>query len=124
MKKYLVSAMATGLIMAGVATGVARAEGETPPPPDRTVQWCSPGFWKNNPNAWPVEVKPWYGYWGNPAWSFEFVFANPKITARVGAYEGAADILSKLHPLVDWRPGDPRVGNSCPLAADASFKNK
>jgi hypothetical protein len=88
-------------------------------PPEYTGQWCSPGFWKNNPMAWPAPYTA-DSLYGDTGLTFGYILANPKFTAKTGAYEGVADILSTAHAGVDFL-GD-RVADSCPLAADASLK--
>lgn len=92
-------------------------------------QWCSPGFWRNNLDAWNAT-----GYAGNELYSDEFDDAPPRTALGIsqnapqdptllqvvqnpqwyggGATENVADLLSLNHPDVNF------VGtraDNCPL---------
>ena len=109
----------------------------TPPtttPPTTTPpggNWCSPGFWKNNPLAVAetgVDMSQSYnalfdpdvngtnkGGVANP--TLQQVLTSPQIYGGEAA-NNVADLLSAAHPDVDFT-GE-RVEDSCPLSADAS----
>lgn len=107
----------------------------TPPTTTTTTpaegNWCSPGFWKNNPLAVAetgVNMSQSYnalfdpnvdgtkkGGVANP--TLQQVLDNPQIYGGE-AFNNVGDLLSEAHPGVNFT-GE-RVEDSCPLSADAS----
>jgi hypothetical protein len=97
--------------------------------PQQSV-WCSPGFWKNNPNAVAatgVDMSQKYLPLGGPALNSKPGFTTDPTLDEVlhtpNVYGGeagnyVADLLSTAHPLVNFT--GTRVEDSCPLSADAS----
>jgi hypothetical protein len=105
-------------------------QGETP-----DGEWCSPGFWRNNPLrvaqtgvdmsatfssvfGWTPDRSPQgirSGAPTNP--TLQQVLNNPNWYGG-GAFNMVGDHLSENHPDVDYQ-GE-RVEGSCPLSADAS----
>lgn len=101
----------------------------TEPPGDGN--WCSPGFWKNNPGAVAetgVNMAQFYnalfdpdvngtkkGGVANP--TLQQVLDNPQIYGGE-AFNNVGDLLSAAHPDVNFT-GE-RVEDSCPLDADES----
>lgn len=105
-----------------------------------SAEWCSPGFWKNNPlrvAQTDVEMTALYleviggdlslspkavrdGASPNP--SLQEVLDNPNWYGGEAA-NNVADLLSDAHDDVDYSLGDERVEDSCPLSADASGWN-
>ena len=94
----------------------------TSPPPTPGGNWCSPGFWRNNPGAVAetgVDMTQSYNALFNPDLAgnptLQQVLDNPQ-TYGGAAFNNVADLLSAAHPGVDFQ-GD-RVEDSCPLSAD------
>jgi hypothetical protein len=92
--------------------------------------WCSPGFWRNSPIAAAAAAAaggfslddPYGDFFdpidGDPTlWE---VLASPEIYGG-GPFNDVGDLLSHWHPDVDFT-GE-RVGDSCPLSADASMRD-
>jgi hypothetical protein len=87
-------------------------------------EWCSPGFWRNQPGQWPE------GYHGTFYNDYTYAYppatiaSNPtldEVLASPSTYGGAAfnnvaDLLSDAAGL-DFDMGDDRI-HSCPLSAD------
>jgi hypothetical protein len=91
--------------------------------------WCSPGFWRNNPIAAAAAAAaggfslddPYADFYdaidGDPTlWQ---VLMSPQ-TYGGGPFNDVGDLLSLSHPDVNFT-GE-RVGDSCPLSADASIR--
>lgn len=103
----------------------------TPPTEEPPGNWCSPGFWKNNPLAVAetgVDMSQFYndgfdpdvngtkkGGVANP--TLQQVLDSPRFYGGE-AFNNVGDLLSNAHPDVNFT-GD-RVEDSCPLSADAS----
>jgi hypothetical protein len=104
-------------------------------------EWCSPGFWRNNPLAFQeaIEMAESEGFYEGPFYSTYF---DPVVPSKKALREGATtnptlwqvlqspewyggdafnnvgDLLSSWHAGVDF--DGIRTEDSCPLAADAS----
>jgi hypothetical protein len=93
-------------------------------------EWCSPGYWKNHPDAWAATgISPtalYSDYFGAPTRSpkgrSDGAPTNPTLSEVVenpqwyggDAANNVGDLLSEAHPDVDFESGDERVEN-CPL---------
>ena len=92
------------------------------PTPTPAGNWCSPGFWRNNPGAVAetgVDMSQSYNALFDPDLAgdptLQEVLDSPQIYGGE-AMNNVADFLSQAHPGVDFQ-GD-RVEDSCPLSAD------
>ena len=138
-KRTIFSVLA-GVVMTVVCTavtlGTAQAGGGHPtptsptstttsPPPTTTPptgNWCSPGFWRNNPGAVAetgVDMTQSYNELFDPDLpgdpTLQEVLDSPQVYGG-GAFNNVGDYLSANHPDVNFT-GE-RVEDSCPLDAD------
>jgi hypothetical protein len=103
----------------------------TPPTSPAPGNWCSPGFWKNNPGAVAetgVDMSQSYNALFDPDvdGTSKGGVANPTLQQVLDspqfyggeAFNNVGDLLSAAHPDVNFT-GE-RVEDSCPLSADES----
>ena len=92
--------------------------------------WCSPGYWRNHPEAWvatgidPTTALYTSYFDANTLSGKAPAGANPTLaevlkspqTFGGPAFNNVGDLLSEAHPDVTWTWGDDRSEDSCPLS--------